>query len=73
LKTPKHPVDPNTSAGNTMSIGTAMYTEYLLPVEIVGVMLLMAIIGAVMLVRKLEQPRLEVVADTDDEEAEPAG
>jgi NADH-quinone oxidoreductase subunit J len=73
LKTPKHAVDPNTSAGKTMSIGTAMYTEYLLPVEIVGVMLLMAIIGAVMLVRKLEQPRLEVVADTDDEEAEPAG
>jgi NADH-quinone oxidoreductase subunit J len=40
--------------GNTISIGRAMYTEYLLPVEIVGVMLLMAIIGAVMLARRIK-------------------
>ena len=33
------------TAGKTLSIGQAMYTEYLLPVEIVGVLLLMAIIG----------------------------
>ena len=30
-----------------------MYTEYLLPVEIVGVLLLMAIIGGVIMVRRL--------------------
>jgi NADH:ubiquinone oxidoreductase subunit 6 (subunit J) len=30
-----------------------MYTEYLLPVEIVGILLLMAIVGGVILVRKL--------------------
>lgn len=60
---PKHEIDPNTTAGNTMSIGTAMFTEYLLPVEIVGVMLLMAIIGAVMMVRKLEHPHLEIAAE----------
>lgn len=63
LKTPKEAVDPNVTTGRTISIGTAMYTEYLLPVEIVGVMLLMAIIGAVMLVRKLEQPHLELVSE----------
>ncbi len=63
LKTPKVPVDAGTTAGKTMSIGTAMYTEYLLPVEIVGVMLLMAIIGAVTLVRKLEAPELELLEE----------
>src|SRR5690606_17712688 len=63
LKTRKEAVDPNLTAGRTISIGTSMYTEYLLPVEIVGVMLLMAIIGAVMLVRKLEQPHLELVTE----------
>lgn len=68
LKTPKPEFDPTMTVGNTMSIGTAMYTEYLLPVEIVGVMLLMAIIGAVMLVRKSEQSRLETVNDQNLEE-----
>jgi NADH-quinone oxidoreductase subunit J len=69
LKTPKLEVDPNTTAGNTMSIGTAMYTEYLLPVEIVGVMLLMAIIGAVTLVRKIEHPHVALVSNeaSDDQ------
>jgi len=64
LKAPKQPVDPNVTAGRTMSIGTSMYTEYLLPVEIVAVMLLMAIIGAVVLVRKVEHPHLELVEET---------
>lgn len=70
LRSPKHEVDPNVTTGNTMSIGTAMYTEYLLPVEIVGVMLLMAIIGAVMLVRKLDQPKLELILAKAAEEEE---
>jgi NADH-quinone oxidoreductase subunit J len=68
LKAPKQAVDPDVSVGKTMSIGTAMYTEYLLPVEIVGVMLLMAIIGSVMLVRKLNQPQLELVVNNELEE-----
>lgn len=68
LKAPKQAVDPNTSVGKTMSIGSAMYTEYLLPVEIVGVMLLMAIIGSVILVRKLNQPQLEIVVNSELEE-----
>ena len=60
-RTPNHGVEMNESVGKTLSIGTAMYSEYLLPVEIVGVLLLMAIIGAVMMVRRLNQPELEKV------------
>ena len=60
-RTPKQPVEQDGSVGRTLSIGSAMYTEYLLPVEIVGVLLLMAIIGAVILVRRLNQPELELV------------
>ncbi|MGH9948831.1 MAG: NADH-quinone oxidoreductase subunit J family protein, partial [Pyrinomonadaceae bacterium] len=53
------------TAGKTLSIGQSMYTEYLLPVEIVGVMLLMAIIGAVVLARKLSPPPLELLVDNE--------
>ena len=65
MRTPKDPVDPHTAAGNTLSIGQAMYTEYLLPVEIVGVLLMMAIIGAVIMARKLNQPQIELVVDRE--------
>lgn len=58
---PKLPVDIDQTVGSTMGIGTAMYTEYLLPVEIVGIMLLMAIIGAVVLVRRLRPAELGLV------------
>jgi len=44
-----------------------MYTDYLLPVEIVGVMLLMAIVGSVVLSRRLSQPALELVIDNEEE------
>lgn len=54
---------PDETVGKTMSIGTAMYTEYLLPVEIVGILLLMAIIGGVILVRRLSQPEMESVVE----------
>lgn len=62
-RAPNQAVDPNTTAGKTLSIGQAMYTEYLLPVEIVGVLLMMAIIGSVMLARRLSQPQLELVVE----------
>jgi NADH-quinone oxidoreductase subunit J len=58
-RSPKQPVNVDESVGKTLSIGSGMYTKYLLPVEIVGVLLLMAIIGAVILVRRLNQPELE--------------
>ena len=65
LRTPQEEVNTEQTVGNTLSIGRAMYTEYLLPVEIVGVMLLMAIVGAVVLVRKLNQPQLELVVEDE--------
>jgi NADH-quinone oxidoreductase subunit J len=52
--------------GLTKSIGTVMYTQYLLPVEIVGFMLLMAVIGSVVMARKAEVKRLELVKTTED-------
>jgi NADH-quinone oxidoreductase subunit J len=64
-RTPKQPVAADQSVGKTLSIGSAMYTEYLLPVEIVGVLLLMAIIGAVILVRRLNQPEIEQVVSEE--------
>lgn len=66
MRQPKTAIDPNRTVGNTDSIGAAMYTEYLLPVEIVGILLLMAIIGAVMLARRLNQPQIELVKAQED-------
>jgi NADH-quinone oxidoreductase subunit J len=63
-KTPKTvTVNPDETVGKTLSIGANMYTEYLLPVEIVGILLLMAIIGGVILARRLSQPELKLVVD----------
>ncbi len=65
MRAPKQDVNVEQTAGKTMSIGQAMYTEYLLPVEIVGVLLLMAIIGGVILVRRLEPTELKLVIDQE--------
>jgi len=65
LRAPKDPVNTAQTAGKSLSIGQAMYTEYLLPVEIVGIMLLMAIIGGVILVRRLEPGQLKLVVDAE--------
>jgi NADH-quinone oxidoreductase subunit J len=65
MKAPQQEVNTNETVGKTLSIGQGMYTEYLLPVEIVGVLLLMAIIGGVVLARRLSQPQLEVVVDEE--------
>jgi NADH-quinone oxidoreductase subunit J len=63
-RTPKaQTVSPDETVGKTLSIGAHMYTEYLLPVEIVGILLLMAIIGGVILVRRLSQPESKTVVD----------
>lgn len=64
-RTPQQASDQSVSVGKTLSIGQSMYTVYLLPVEIVGVLLLMAIIGAVILARRLSQPQLELVVDQE--------
>ena len=65
MRAPNLPADQTMSSGETLSIGRAMYTEYLLPVEIVGVLLLMAIIGGVILARRLAQPQLELVVERE--------
>ncbi|MEP6847603.1 MAG: NADH-quinone oxidoreductase subunit J [Acidobacteriota bacterium] len=63
MRAPNHAVDQSETAGATLNLGAAMYTRYLIPVEIVGVLLLMATIGAVILVRRLNQPQLELVVE----------
>ena len=75
-RVPKQPVNLDETVGKTLSIGRAMYSEYLLPVEIVGILLLMAIIGGVILARRLNQPQLELVVNNELErrrEAEEIG
>ena len=65
MRAPKQAVDQSETVGKTLNIGASMYTQYLLPVEIVGVLLLMATIGSVILVRRLKQTDLERVIDTE--------
>jgi NADH-quinone oxidoreductase subunit J len=50
------PVTPASGASNvglTHSIGTALFTQYLLPFEITSILLLMAIVGALTLARRV--------------------
>ena len=65
MRAPKQVVNEEETVGKTLTLGAGMYTEYLLPVEIVGVLLLMAIIGGVILARRLSQPELELVVDKE--------
>ena len=65
MRAPKQAVNTDETVGKTLNIGAAMFTEYLLPVEIVGILLLMAIVGSVILARRLEQPQLELVVDNE--------
>jgi NADH-quinone oxidoreductase subunit J len=47
------PLDPaNSDIGLTASIGTGLFTTYLLPFEITSILLLMAIVGAMTLARR---------------------
>jgi NADH-quinone oxidoreductase subunit J len=64
-RVPAQNVKTDETVGKTLGIGQAMYTEYLLPVEIVGILLLMAIIGGVILVRRLSVPELKLVVDNE--------
>jgi len=40
------------SVGNTWSIGTSLFTDYLLPFEVTSVLILMAVVGAMVLARR---------------------
>ncbi len=64
-KKPNQYIETDETVGKTLSIGSSMYTEYLLPVEIVGILLLMAIVGSVILARRFNQPQLELVVDNE--------
>jgi len=68
MRAPNHTVNETETVGKTLSIGQAMYTEYLLPVEIVGILLLMAIIGGVILARKLRPSALRAVVHREMEQ-----
>lgn len=54
--------------GLTASIGTGLFTEYLLPFEVTSVLILMALVGAITLARRITVPRLVSDADTDFEQ-----
>jgi NADH-quinone oxidoreductase subunit J len=43
---------PDQAFGTTWSIGTALYTSYLLPFEVTSVLILMAVVGAMVLARR---------------------
>jgi NADH-quinone oxidoreductase subunit J len=46
------PTQPSTLQGSTAQLGHALFTQYLLPFEIVSVLLLVAIVGVVLLSKK---------------------
>jgi NADH:ubiquinone oxidoreductase subunit 6 (subunit J) len=66
-KTAKIAADQTKSVGSPTDIGSAMYTEYLLPVEIVGILLLMGIVGAMIMSRRLREPRIELASEKTEE------
>jgi NADH-quinone oxidoreductase subunit J len=48
-------VDSSSSGiGTTYSVGTRLFTDYLLPFEVTSVLILMAIVGAMVLARRLD-------------------
>jgi NADH-quinone oxidoreductase subunit J len=44
--------DPDQAVGTTWSIGTALFSDYLLPFEVTSVLILMAVVGAMVLARR---------------------
>lgn len=60
---PYTPRDNISNVGLTASVGTGLFTEYLLPFEVTSVLLLMAIVGAMSLARRsnLISPTTRVV------------
>jgi NADH-quinone oxidoreductase subunit J len=57
------PQTPNAQVGLTSSIGTGLFTEYLLPFEITSVLILMALVGAMTLARTANSARPETPGD----------
>ncbi|HLM59377.1 MAG TPA: NADH-quinone oxidoreductase subunit J [Pyrinomonadaceae bacterium] len=65
MRAPKQAVNTDETVGKTLSIGSGMYTEYLLPVEIVGILLLMAVVGSVILARRNDHAKLELIVNNE--------
>src|SRR5437868_6949548 len=66
------PIAPQTGVGLTASIGTGLFTEYLLPFEVTSVLILMALVGAITLARRTATPRLAAPGNIDTEPPVPA-
>jgi NADH-quinone oxidoreductase subunit J len=62
------PVAPRTSdIGLTASVGTGMFTKYLLPFEVTSVLILMALVGAITLARQGRTPLLAAPGNVTEE------
>jgi NADH-quinone oxidoreductase subunit J len=57
----------NPTMGSPFEIGKSLFTVYLLPFEVTGVLLLMAIVGAMMLSRRLQPEKLEEIVEEERE------
>lgn len=57
--------DATPTMGATVEIGKSLFTRYLLPFEAVGLLLLMAIVGAMLLSRRLAPQKLEQVIEQE--------
>ena len=55
--------------GLTASIGTGMFTKYLLPFEVTSVLILMALVGAITLARQGRTPLLAAPGNVNEEPA----
>jgi len=60
---------PGADVGLTASIGTGMFTKYLLPFEVTSVLILMALVGAITLARQGRTPLLAAPGNVTEEPA----
>ena len=60
---------PASDVGLTASIGTGMFTKYLLPFEVTSVLILMALVGAISLARQGRAPLLASPGNVSEEPA----
>ena len=65
-RTPFRPDSPTTSnTGNVLNIGIGLFTEYLLPFELAGILLLMAIVGATSVAKQVTTQRRTIKDDSE--------
>ena len=62
--------EPVQILGTVESIGTQMFTTYLLPFEATSVLILMAIVGAMLLARREGEVNVETIVSAEEIEAE---